>query len=83
MQNLILTPFQLAYYLKSRRKSLNLTQKQAGELVGLLPKTISALESHPERCSLECFFKLLSALEIEMLLQPKPPLDEETEKDAW
>jgi len=83
MQNLILTPFQLAYYLKSRRKSLNLTQKQAGELVGLLPKTISALESHPERCSLESFFKLLSALEIEMLLQPKPLIDEETEKDEW
>ena len=83
MQNLILTPFQLAYYLKSRRKSLNLTQKQAGELVGLLPKTISALESHPERCSLESFFKLVSALEIEMLLQPKPVLDEETEKDEW
>jgi HTH-type transcriptional regulator/antitoxin HipB len=83
MQNLILTPFQLAYYLKSRRKSLNLTQKQAGELVGLLPKTISAMESHPERCSLESFFKLLSALEIEMLLQPKPLIDEETEKDVW
>jgi HTH-type transcriptional regulator/antitoxin HipB len=83
MQNLILTPFQLAYYLKNRRKSLNLTQKQAGELVGLLPKTISALESHPERCSLESFFKLVSALEIEMLLQPKPVLDEETEKDEW
>ena len=83
MQNLILTPFQLAYYLKSRRKSLNLTQKQAGELVGLLPKTISALESHPERCSLESFFKRVSALEIEMLLQPKPRPDEETEKDEW
>jgi len=83
MQNLILTPFQLAYYLKSRRKSLNLTQKQAGELVGLLHKTISALESHPERCSLESFFKLVSALEIEMLLQPKPLPDEETEKDEW
>ena len=83
MQNLILTSFQLAYYLKSRRKSLNLTQKQAGELVGLLPKTISALESHPERCSLESFFKLVSALEIEMLLQPKPLPDEETERDEW
>ena len=39
--------------LNSRRKALKLTQKEAADLVGLLPKTVSALESDPDRCSLE------------------------------
>ncbi|MEI6692062.1 MAG: hypothetical protein WCL43_05020 [Chlorobium sp.] len=34
-------------------------------------KTISALETIPERSSIESLFKLISALDLEMVLQPK------------
>lgn len=71
-------PKQLAAQLRGQRQFLHLTQKQAASLVGLLPKTISALESSPERCSVASLFKLLSALGLELTLRPKPntlPLD--------
>lgn len=65
------TPKQLAQILRSQRKSRRLTQKAAGALVGLLPKTISALETVPERSSVDSLFKLLSALEVELVIRSK------------
>lgn len=62
---------QLASVLRGQRRGAKLTQKQAAALVGLLPKTISSLESDPERASVGSLFKLLSALGLEMVLQPK------------
>lgn len=65
------TPEQLASVLRGQRQASKLTQKQAAALVGLLPKTISALESDPERGSVGSLYKLLSALGLELVLQPK------------
>jgi len=42
------TPKQLGQVLKGWRKSKRLTQREAADLVGLLPKTISKLELAPE-----------------------------------
>lgn len=75
------TPEQLAAVLRGQRQASNLTQKQAAALVGLLPKTISAFESDPERGSVGSLYKLLSALGLELVLQTKasmpPPSDSE------
>jgi HTH-type transcriptional regulator/antitoxin HipB len=71
MTYLVTTTHQLAMALKIARKTLGLTQAQAGALVGLLPKTISALENHPESCSVDSLLRLLSALNLELSLSPK------------
>lgn len=71
IRQVIRTPRQLAMVLNGHRKEIELSQKQAAEKVGMLPKTISALESGPEKCKIDSLFKLLSALEIEMVLQSK------------
>ena len=71
MEFLVHTPGQLAQVLRGRRKRLGLTQKRAGKEVGLQTKTISALESVPERSSVQSLFRLLSALEFELVLRPK------------
>ena len=68
----IASPAQLAAVLRVRRTTCDLTQKQVGTKVGLLPKTISGLESDPGRSSVASLFKLLSALGLELVLQPKP-----------
>lgn len=65
------TPEQLATVLRGQRQASKMTQKQAAALVGLLAKTISAFESHPERGSVGSLYKLLSALGLELVLQPK------------
>lgn len=67
----IASPAQLAAVLRGHRDTCNLTQKQAGTKVGLLPKTISVLESDPGRSSVASLFKLLSALDVELVLWPK------------
>jgi HTH-type transcriptional regulator/antitoxin HipB len=71
MEYTVHTTRQLAQALRSQRSSKRLTQKVAGAPVGLLPKTVSALESSPQRSSVESLFKLLSALELELVLRPK------------
>lgn len=76
-------PDQLGKILRGRRRSLNLTQKEAAELVGLLPKTISALENRPESSSVDTLFKYLSALELEMRLQPREIPLITVEKSEW
>lgn len=65
------TPEQLATVLRGQRRARKLTQREAAMLVGLLPKTISALESDPEKGSIGSLYKLLSALGLELTLQPK------------
>jgi HTH-type transcriptional regulator/antitoxin HipB len=71
MQTIIFTSKQLATMLKARRKALRLTQKEVAVLVGLLPKTVSSLETDPDRCSVESLRMLLSALKLELTLSPE------------
>ncbi len=71
MEYPILTTRQLALALKGWRKSRKLTQAEAGSQVGLRPKTVSALESKPDPSTLASLFKLLSALELELVIRPK------------
>ncbi len=73
MKQVIATQTQLAQALRSVRKSKGLSQGQAGKLVGILPKTISALENHPESASIDSLFKLLSALGLELTVESKMP----------
>ena len=71
MEYPILTTRQLAQALKGWRKSRKLTQAEAAGRVGMRPKTISALESEPNPSTLGSLFKLLSALDLELVIRPK------------
>jgi len=71
----IATTMQLAHTLRDVRKSRGLSQDAAGKLVGLLPKTISSLENHPETVSIDSLVKLLSALDLELLISHKDKAD--------
>jgi HTH-type transcriptional regulator/antitoxin HipB len=77
------TPGQLSKILQARRGSLELTQQDVARLVGLLPKTVSALENRAESSSIETLFKCLSALDLEMHLFPKELHEEAVEKTEW
>ena len=65
------TPSQLGQTLRGQRKSQQLTQKDAAKMVGLLPKTISKLELATETATIESLFKLLSALELELVVRAR------------
>ena len=68
MNHLINNPVKLAHTLKAERKNLRLTQEEAAGKSGLLLKTVSLLENHPEKCSVETLLKHLSALDLELHL---------------
>lgn len=71
MEYFIRTSGQLASALRSRRKQQRLTQAEVSKMNGLLPKTVSGLETDPERALLRSFLQLLSALDLELVLRPK------------
>lgn len=83
MENFIFTSQQLAKVLKSRRKALKLTQKDAAGLVGLLPKTVSTLETDPDRCSVESLRKLMAALKLELVFTPKNDTTDAIHQSEW
>ena len=71
MHTAALTPTQLGQILKGQRKSQALTQRTTGNRVGLLPKTISKLELDTGTSTIESLYKLLSALDLELVIQTK------------
>lgn len=68
---LALTPSQLAQVVRGYRRARGLTQHQAAARGGLLQKTVSALETAPDRAAIESLLKLLAALDVELVLRDK------------
>ena len=72
MDTIVFTPRQLGQVLKGQRVSRHLTQREAADTVGLLPKTISRLERTTDTAKVESLFKLLSALQLELVVRSIP-----------
>ena len=65
------TSEQLAQVLRCQRIAMRRTQQRAGAGVGLLPKTVSALETAPHRSTVKSLFKLLAALDLELVVRER------------
>ena len=83
MSFVIPTLSQLGPTLRGFRRQRNLTQTEVGRLSGLQQKTVSKLETHPERCTLVSLFKYLSAVEASLSLAPIAPLRHPPSGDDW
>jgi HTH-type transcriptional regulator / antitoxin HipB len=79
MENIVNTSKQLGQALRQLRKAKGKTQEEVSATVGLFQKTVSALETSPERSEVGSLLKLISALELELVLRPK----RHPEPDAW
>lgn len=62
---------ELAEFARDYRSRKKFSQTEIGNRVGLPQKTVSSFESKPESTKLSTFFKLLSALDLELQLVPK------------
>lgn len=83
MNGPISTTMQLAQTLRGYRKKAGLSQTEAGSAVGLQQKTISALERSPGGSKIENLFRLLAALDLEIVIQRKPSPDSIADHGEW
>lgn len=74
----ITTTKQLSAYIQDVRQSQGLSQAKIGEKIGLRQGTISNFEQNPDSTKLDTFFKLISALELEIELKPRNASDCDT-----
>lgn len=78
-----LSPQILGQILKTTRIKKNLTQGQAGQLVGITQAMISRIERGESNARVDTLFRLLAALELEMTIQPRVAADSTNTGDNW
>lgn len=71
MDYAVLFPEQLQQYLRALRKARGLTQKDLSARLGVVQSRIAALERKPEAISVEQLFKLLTALDVQLVLRDR------------
>lgn len=71
MKHTVRTTDQLAKVIQGIRKSSGQSQQAVADKVGMFQKTVSLLETNPDNASLGSLFKLMSALNLELILQDK------------
>lgn len=84
MDQVIYSPKSLGNVIKRQRKAKKLTQKEAGSVFKLEQSTISSLEQGASGTRIETIFRMLAALELEMVIRPKNGPDNKYKiKENW
>lgn len=81
----IRSPKELALFISNHRKKLKLSQSDVGTLVGLKQQTISEFEIKPESTQIDTFFRILSALNLDINVSAKNevPIMKRQWKEEW
>ena len=71
----------LAMQVKEQRLARNMNQIEMAQKIGLKQSTVSAFENTPGGTKLDTLFKLLSALDLELVIQPREQATDSTDAD--
>ncbi len=82
MESIARLPNHFGAAIRRRRQSLGLTQKQLGDLICTRQATISNLERGEPGTQLATILKVLSALEMEMVIRPITTLNWDNPTDG-
>jgi HTH-type transcriptional regulator / antitoxin HipB len=82
MDQIIYSPKSLGIAIKRQRKAKNLSQKEAGNAFKLDQTTVSSMEQGASGTRLETLFRMLAALDLEMIIRPKKNISV-TKGDNW
>lgn len=83
MSQKILSPDALGVALRAERKKRKLSQTEVGKSVGIDQPTISRVEKGNPGTELGTLFRLLAALDLELIVQPRQHPANEAKGDAW
>lgn len=75
MEQLINSPKTLGHALKRQRKLKKLNQKEAGAAFNMSQDTVSSVEQGSPGTRLETLFRLLAALDLEMVIRSKKTIN--------
>lgn len=83
MMQKILSPEGLGAALRSERKKRKLSQTTVGKAVGVDQPTVSKVEKGNPGTELGTLFRLLAALELELVIQPRQKSAKDPKGDIW
>lgn len=81
MEQLVFSADALGAALSRLRKAKNLSQTEAGKLFGLEQSTVSSIENGAPGTRLESLFRLLAALDLELVVRDKNSQQENSHKN--
>lgn len=82
MEQLILSLNSLGAVIKRQRKAKNLTQTEVGAEINIEQSTLSSVEQGAEGTRLSTLFRILAALDLEMVIRSKNSCQQE-DKEQW
>lgn len=71
----VTSPQQLSAILRDVRLNQKLSQQAVADQIGILQNTVSSFERSAEKTKLETFFRILSALDLELEVRPRNAQD--------
>lgn len=77
------SPKVLGQILKSARNEKGLNQQEAGNIVGITQAMISRIETGESNARIDTLFRLLAALDMEMIVKPRGMSSNLGEGDNW
>ncbi len=83
MQKKIMSPESLGFALREERKKKGLNQTELGRPVGIDQTTVSKVEQGKPGTRLDTLFRLLSVLDLELVLQPRGASLKVTDREDW
>lgn len=83
MEQIVYSPESLGNAIKRQRKAKQLNQKETGSPFKIEQSTISNIEQGTPGTRIETLFRLLAALDLEMVIRPKPTYSNHKAKNNW
>ncbi|MDQ6984139.1 MAG: helix-turn-helix domain-containing protein [Ghiorsea sp.] len=78
----ISTATQLSDILKSKRKSLGLTQAKVGKKLGVSQRVYARNEAHPEKVNFERIVDILAELDMDLMVSERNSDHNDTQADT-
>jgi HTH-type transcriptional regulator/antitoxin HipB len=82
MDHIIHGPSALGHAFKQRRKEKHISQREMGDAFRLDQSTVSDIERGASGTRLETLFRMLAALDLEMVIRPKKQ-EASQRRDKW
>lgn len=77
------SPQSLGLILRDARKRKGLSQTEAGKCVGIDQPTLSKIERGESNARIDTLFRLLAALDMELIVQPRETVGSQNKGDNW